>query len=156
VTKIVLAHYRKAKLLRSASFIALILAGGIWLIFISHNGHFLSLVRAKSNISFLMILFGMTGLLYYLWTEILLVKQALFDRFEAVWIDGDRIVYLGKRYSSAKLEDVAAVSTDNYGSFNFPMIVLRLRNGEERYIPTGALIEDRSSIVAEINARLSQ
>jgi len=70
-----------------------------------------------------------------------LFRQLIFANKEAVWIEGDKLLYLDKRWFAVPLNDIESFAIGSYGRFNLPGVVLELREGAKKSIPLGPLYE---------------
>lgn len=84
----------------------------------------------------------------------LLLRQIVFRRGLAVWVDQGALIFLSRHYFRVSVREVSHVLVGSFagslGSPSRPAIVLELRDGQKKFIPTSALREDPM----EIRARL--
>ena len=107
----------------------------------SHLGYWLFL---SGNIW----LFGSVLLLFFA----ALFRQVIVRKGIAVWVEGDRLVYLDKRYFAVHLNDITWFGIGSSGRFNIPGVILALRNGEKKSIPLRLLREPVQVILQRLHA----
>jgi len=92
------------------------------------------------------------GIVFAIMVTAVLV-QLVFDQGNALWSDGDRVVYLNRWLISAKRGDIAAASLGSSG-FGGRSVVLTLRNGRKKIVPVGTLREPAAEVLDHVNAWL--
>jgi hypothetical protein len=152
--RLIVARFLAPKLFRVIIFLGALIAGSLFLVLFAFHGQFIPRVRAQGGVWYPMMIFGLAGLAYAMWTELLFLRQALFDRRNALWIENGNLVYISKIYVSRKCEDIVDVSTGTIGRYKFPSIVLTSRDGSRKSIPSGALSEPREGIIHELRMRI--
>jgi hypothetical protein len=79
-----------------------------------------------------------------------LLRQIVFARSCAVWSDEKHIFYLSRHFMTVPKDALASVSMGTFGRFNSPAIILSLRDGRTKIIPTGGLSEDAKVILIRL------
>jgi hypothetical protein len=103
--------------------------GGGWLFFL--------VIGWLAAIVFLLMLFA-------------LLKQIVLARSCAIWCDGENIFYLNRYFMAVPKKAVERVSIGTFGRFDSPAIILNLRDGRTKTIPTISLSEDAEVILARL------
>ncbi len=81
---------------------------------------------------------------------IALLKQLAFMRANAVWIENGRIVYLNKWFMAVRRSDIKSIAVGSWGTWRRPGIILTLRNGQKKVIPTGILSEPSDVVLSRL------
>jgi len=93
----------------------------------------------------------LTGTLLFVWYLLprlrFLLRQLLSAKRAAIWIEGGCLTYLDQRLFSIPCDEIASISPDVFGTFNQEGINIRRRDGRERILPTGTLVEPTEVIV---------
>jgi hypothetical protein len=85
---------------------------------------------------------------------IALLKQLLFVRANAVWIENGRIIYLNKWFMAVRRSDIKSIALGSWGMWKRPGIILTLHNGQTKVIPTGVLSEPSDIVLSRLRAQL--
>ena len=159
--RVVIAHFAARPLYKFMAFLAALLFPMYGYFLLGDHGHFISDVRAQGGIWYPVLIFTLLGSTYVIWLELLLVKQAFFDHRSALWIKDGVLIYLHRWYIAQKCSDIANISTGDYprdkdGKNRKPRkaIVLTLHDGDQKLIPSGALVESGDVVVKAIRANI--
>jgi len=86
----------------------------------------------------------------FMWMLSVVLKRVLFDACKAVWIEGESIVYIHRWNMFIARSRVSQICLGTYGRFERHGVILTLRDGTRRVIPTGSLRENESEILATL------
>jgi hypothetical protein len=94
----------------------------------------------------------------YIWpTVVFLFVQIVFRSSVAVWVCGDNLIYLNRRYLRADIHQIRDFSIREFRSFGVrvPGICLRLNDGTEKLVPTGFLSVPAEVVLPQIRKAIA-
>ena len=80
--------------------------------------------------------------------------QIVVSNCEALWIDGNKIVYLSKYFIEVRRDDVRSINLGVYGRWNRAAIIITLQNGRDAVIPVGVLSEPAHVVASRLKSSL--
>ena len=78
-----------------------------------------------------------------------MIRSVVLQGGAAVWIEESELIYLHRWVLRVKCKDVVQVSRGRTGNFNTG-IVIEMRDGRRKYIPTGLLTDPTEVIISRI------
>ena len=99
----------------------------------------------------MMVIAGLVSLAFVA----LILWQLGFDDKNAIWFEGDKIVYLNGWYQSVDVRDVVSISADIRGWFDNTYVVLNLRNARRKSIPADWLSEPAQDLAARLGGKIA-
>src|SRR5215471_16401706 len=94
---------------------------------------------------------GWLGLAAALLLFLAILYQLIFAQGKAVWIDGSTIIFLNSWFRAIRQNDIKNVTAVRLGFWKLPAIVLTLRSGKIKSIPTGLLEEPTEVVLSRIH-----
>jgi hypothetical protein len=79
-----------------------------------------------------------------------LLNQIVFRDCDAIWVEGNRLIYLHKWFLAVERDDVQSASIGTFGHYDTSAIILALQNGDKRAIPVGALSESAQIVLSRL------
>lgn len=152
--KKVLAHYSPLKIVLPIAVTWAVGVGVFYLTIWFDNGHLLKYAEEPSRRYWIPLLFFIwIGGAVSLASAIVLLKRLLFDNSVALWIERNKLVFFHRWAFSVKCEDIQDATESER---NQTKIILRMRRGPEREIPTSALAEPTETVLSRLRAALYQ
>jgi hypothetical protein len=85
-----------------------------------------------------------------------LANQLLFNRGAALWIESGNLIFLHRWILSARCRDILEIASGTTGQTRHKAILLRMRDGSTKAIPTGALKEPRDVVLLRLTNELNR
>ena len=82
------------------------------------------------------------------------IKQFLFESHSAIWTEAGKLVYVNKLYFTVDCSAVEYLSKDDAASSKWPRILVHMRDGTTKVIPTGGLREPADVVLTRIRSEL--
>jgi hypothetical protein len=150
--KQVIATFVFRKLLMPLSFVFVCGAAILWFWwevisgadYFANGNHIGRLV--SGSIIYLFILIGIFPML----------RQALFGGMCAVWIENDCLIYPSLSYARIPCADIAKVSREFYGTWDFEGICILKKDGKSVTFGVSTLLEDSDTIMDRIRRACPQ
>ena len=153
--KTVLAHYSRAKAARSVVGISCVLLGVLLVWLFTYEGHLIPHLMQRPGTLFAMVLSSSVAFGYFFVVELLILRQMLFGRSEALWIQDGFVIYLHKLYLSAACKDVQSIDAGPFGLGGHNVISLGLRGGRQMRVPTDAFTERQEDVMARLKQEIA-
>jgi len=98
--------------------------------------------------------FGFIGGIVLLRLWFAAIRQLLFQKGAALWINGTAVVFLTPWYFSVDCEDIISLSETTYGPLGAKGVAVRTRNGVAKVVPLGPLAESSAVIMRKLQDEL--
>lgn len=149
--RVTIAHYRKVTVLIKS------LGLGVFLILLyifsflpaKGDGNFFESIM-KHKMMLPVGILGWVGGLVGFWIISLMLKSILFQRGSVLWIENGKLVFLNRWNFSIPCGDIVEMKRDTSGLTERSRIVFLLRDGAEKSLLTGSLIEPPDVILARL------
>lgn len=129
-----------------------------WITTHHDSGSLFDSIRSTGEIWVFLVPVAWIGGIAFGLMELALLNQLVFDNRRAVWIKGDKIIYLNPLFMSVRRSEISNISNGSVGRHKSSAIVLELKNGGQKYIPIAALSEPAEPVLVRLRKaiRLSE
>ena len=101
------------------------------------------------------IAIGWIGCLFFIFLILGMLKQIVFSHRRAIWADDTNIFFLTKFFMAVRKDAIINVSSGNIGR-HARGIILHLRDGTTKSIPTAALSDPEDVVVGRLRKALQR
>jgi hypothetical protein len=144
------AHFRRGPVVRNALGLASVIVLLVAAVSYTPDGRIVEHILSPGPLMYPVGLFAAIICSFTLYLCILAVIRIIFQEGKGLWIAGGKIIYMSRLLLSVRLEDVDEIRLGTYGRYKRPGIVLRLRSGRQKIIPSLPLIEPSDVVIARL------
>lgn len=150
--RITIASYRPVKAWSIAILGFAVLMFLVYITFFSYHGHLVSNSASTARgiyiipalvLAWLSVPLALAALLAGVW-------QLIFDGRRAVWIEQGTLIFLRKWIFAVECNKIERVSAGTIKRYKNEAVILQLRGGTQKEIPTGSLVESREVIISRL------
>ena len=151
----VIAHYAAWKALGSILVGLVVGIGAIYFTIYFDGGHVLEFAEAPPRRPFLPILFvGWACAAITLFASAALLKRILSGNLDALWIEDGQLIFFHRWVFNVRCSDIEEISRGDSEGVRRKGIILRIRDGSEKVIPTAALKEAKDIVLSRLKAEV--
>lgn len=140
---------------------SIVIAAGMGLILLLYApwfwGEGIEYLRRHSQWAILLVIAWIAGIPMF-FMLLAALRQLIFKKCTAVWVEGNDIIYLDRRFLRVQKRNVERLESTLFTGFGVKghMISIYLRNGGVRSIPTTILSESTEVVLAKLKEALGK
>ena len=149
--RILIASYKRANVLVRMSVAGIFFIAMPTVTLLGYNGASTVEFLSKRPMLVPVFIISWFGSIFALAFIALTLNRVTLDGGRAIWIENGSVIYMHPLNVREKCQDILGVLPGTFGPSNSPGILLRMKNGREKFIPTHLLSEPQDVIIAKLS-----
>jgi hypothetical protein len=149
----VIAHFRPRKAWGGIFVMMLCVLFVPYMTFVSFSGHLIQRLEGRPFLFPLLVSMWASALIVLAMCATM-VRRMLFNHGRALWLQGGTLIYIHRLFFSVQCAEISRFSKGTTGRMNGDAIIIQLRSGGTKDLPTGSLLELRDQVIHKLNAAL--